>query len=301
MEAAAGLAADAQLEAVAARPLAYAAGMALDPVISARDVRALPGALLVDCRTDPKAYRAGHLPGAHHAQLERDLAAPAADPAHGGRHPLPDPAAFAAALGRWGITPDSHVIAYDDQQGANAAARFWWLVTALGHPRIQVVDGGLAALQAAGFALTTDEPVVAPAPPYPHVALVRPLADIDEVDRARGAADRRVIDVRAAVRYRGDSEPIDPIAGHIPGVRNAPFADNLRADGTFKTADELRALYAGVLDGIPPDQTIVHCGSGVTACHTLLAMDRAGLSGAKLYVGSWSEWCRQPERPRDPR
>jgi thiosulfate/3-mercaptopyruvate sulfurtransferase len=120
------------------------------------------------------------------------------------------------------------------------------------------------------------------------------------VERARSAADRRLIDVRAAFRFRGDSEPFDPIAGHIPGARNAPYAETLRADGTFKSADELRAWFAGVLDGIAPAQAIVHCGSGVTACHTLLALERAGLHGATLYVGSWSEWCRNPERAREP-
>jgi thiosulfate/3-mercaptopyruvate sulfurtransferase len=274
--------------------------MSLDPVISARELAALTDVVLVDCRADAKAYRAGHLPGARHAQLERDLAAPAPDPAHGGRHPLPSVHDFAATLGRWGITPSSRVVAYDDQNGANAAARFWWLMKAMGHQDVQVVDGGLAALLQAGFALTTDEPVPAPQPPYPCTELVRGRADIDEVEHARGDAGRRVIDVRAAVRYRGDSEPFDPVAGHIPGVRNAPYADNLRADGTFKSADELRALYAIQLDGVAPAQTIIHCGSGVTACHTLLALERAGLHGAKLYVGSWSEWCRHPERARDP-
>jgi thiosulfate/3-mercaptopyruvate sulfurtransferase len=274
--------------------------MSLDPVVSARELAALADVVLVDCRADSKAYRAGHLPGARHAQLERDLAAPAPDPAHGGRHPLPSVPDFAATLGRWGITPSSRVVAYDDQNGANAAARFWWLMKAMGHQDVQVVDGGLAALLAAGFALTTDEPAPVPQPPYPCAALVRGRADMGEVEHARGAADRRVIDVRAAVRYRGDSEPFDPVAGHIPGVRNAPYADNLRADGTFKTSDELRALYATQLDGVAPAQTIIHCGSGVTACHTLLALERAGLHGAKLYVGSWSEWCRHPERARDP-
>jgi thiosulfate/3-mercaptopyruvate sulfurtransferase len=274
--------------------------MSLDPVISAREVAALRDAVLVDCRVDAKAYRAGHLPGARHAQLERDLAAPAPDAAHGGRHPLPSVQDFAATLGRWGIAPSSRVIAYDDQNGANAAARFWWLLSAIGHQAVQVVDGGLPALVAAGFALTTEVPEPAAQPPYPATAWVRGVADIDEVERIRGAAERRLVDVRAAFRYRGDSEPIDPIAGHIPGARNAPFADNLHADGTFKTADELRALYAGVLDGVAPAQTIIHCGSGVTACHTLLALERVGLSGAKLYVGSWSEWCRNPERAREP-
>jgi thiosulfate/3-mercaptopyruvate sulfurtransferase len=275
--------------------------MIADPVISARELAALTDAVLVDCRPDPRAYAAGHLAGARHAQLERDLAAPVTDPARGGRHPLPSVPVFAATLGRWGITPRSRVVAYDDQGGANAASRLWWLLKAMGHPDVRVVDGGLAALREAGFALTTDEPPVPEEEsPYPCRALVREVADIDEVERARGAADRRVIDVRAGVRYRGESEPFDPIAGHIPGARNAPYADNLRADGTFKTAGELRALLTGALDGIAPAQTIVHCGSGVTACHTLLALDRAGLSGARLYVGSWSEWCRNPGRAREP-
>ena len=274
--------------------------MPLDPVVSPRELASLTGVVILDCRADASAYRAGHLPGAWHVQLDRDLAAPNPDPAKGGRHPLPDPAELAARLGRWGVTPTSHVVAYDDQHGANAAARLWWLLKAVGHDKVQVVDGGLAALVAAGFGLTGDEPAPLAGPPYPVPGLVRPCADIDEVEAARGAPDRRVIDVRAAARYRGDSEPFDPIAGHIPGAHNAPYADNLRPDGTFKTADELRAMYTGVLAGIAPAQTIVHCGSGVTACHTLLAMERAGLSGAKLYVGSWSEWCRNLERARAP-
>jgi len=274
--------------------------MSLDPVISARELASLIDVVLVDCRPDSRAYDAGHLRDARHAQLERDLAAPARDPAHGGRHPLPSVDALAATLGRWGITPSSRVVAYDDQNGANAAARLWWLLQAIGHRDVQVVDGGLAALREAGFPLTTDVPAPNAQAPYPCAGLVRGLADIDEVERARSAADRRLIDVRAAFRFRGDSEPFDPIAGHIPGARNAPYAETLRADGTFKSADELRAWFAGVLDGIAPAQAIVHCGSGVTACHTLLALERAGLHGATLYVGSWSEWCRNPERAREP-
>lgn len=275
--------------------------MPVDPVISPRELAALTDAVLVDCRPDARAYAAGHLAGAHHAQLERDLASPAPDPAHGGRHPLPPIRTLAATLGRWGITPRKRVVAYDDHNGANAASRLWWLLKAMGHPDVRVVDGGLAALRDAGFTLTTDVPPPDPEPEtYPTLAWVRDTADIDEVERARTAADRRLIDVRAAFRFRGESEPIDPIAGHIPGARNVPYADNLRPDGTFKSADELRALLTGALDGIPPERTIVHCGSGVTACHTLLALERAGMRGAKLYVGSWSEWCRRPERARDP-
>jgi len=274
--------------------------MALDPILSPRELAASSDVVLFDCRPDAGAYRAGHLPGARHAQLERDLSAPAPSPEHGGRHPLPDLLDFSERLGRWGVTPSSRVVAYDDQNGANAAARLWWLLKAVGHERVQVVDGGLAALVAAGFQLTTDEPVLRGEPRYPTSAWQRERADIDDVERARGAADRRVIDVRAGVRYRGESEPIDPVAGHIPGARNVPLTDNLGPDGTFKSADELRALYDAALDGVGSEQTIVHCGSGVTACHTLLALERAGLAGAKLYVGSWSEWCRNPERAREP-
>jgi thiosulfate/3-mercaptopyruvate sulfurtransferase len=274
--------------------------MALDPVISARELALLSDVVLLDCRPDPRAYGAGHLIGARHAQLERDLAAPTSDPAHGGRHPLPSVRDLAVTLGSWGIAPSSRVIAYDDQGGANAAARLWWMLRAVGHRDVQVVDGGLAALRDAGFAMTTEEPVPGAGPPYPCAELADAIVDIDDVERARGAADRRLIDVRAAFRFRGDSDPFDPVAGHIPGARNAPYAENLRADGTFKSADELRALLTGVLDGIAPAQTIVHCGSGVTACHTLLALDRAGLHGARLYVGSWSEWCRHTERAREP-
>jgi thiosulfate/3-mercaptopyruvate sulfurtransferase len=274
--------------------------MALDPILPARALASLTDVVLIDARTDAAAYDAGHLAGARHAQLERDLAAPAPDPARGGRHPLPALAAFAATLGRWGITPRSHVVIYDDQLGANAASRAWWLLKAVGHEAVQIVDGGLPALTAAGFALTAEAPVVSAAAPYPVTARVRPAAEIAEVDRVRTDPARRLIDVRAPFRYLGEREPIDPIAGHIPGARNAPFADNLHADGTFKTADELRAHFAAVLDGVPADQAIIQCGSGVTACHTLVALERAGLHGAKLYVGSWSEWCRDPQRPREP-
>ncbi|HKP55846.1 MAG TPA: sulfurtransferase [Polyangiales bacterium] len=272
--------------------------MPLDPVLPVSALGSLRDLALIDCRPDEAAYRAGHVPGARHAQLERDLSAPAHNPARGGRHPLPDARDFARTLGRWGITPRSHVVAYDDQNGANAAARLWWMLRALGHERVQVLDGGLPALVAAG--LTAEVPEPSAEPPYPAAAFTLPLADIDEVESARSAPDRRVIDVRAAFRYRGEKEPIDPIAGHIPGARNAPLTDNLRADGTFKSADELRELYARALDGVSPERTILHCGSGVTACHSLLALERAGLPGAKLYVGSWGEWCRNPQRPREP-
>lgn len=274
--------------------------MTLDPIVSARELANRRDITWFDCRVDEAKYREGHIAGARHAQLERDLSAPAPNPAQGGRHPLPQLAKFATQLGRWGITPRSHVIAYDDQNGMNAAARFWWLLKAVGHDNVQVVDGGLPALIAAGFALTTEAPAPHQEAPYPVFELTRPTADLDEVDSARRDATRAVIDVRAAFRYRGEKEPIDPIAGHIPGAKNVELTQNLREDGTWKSAEELRALYTAALSGVAPEQTIVHCGSGVTACHTLLALDRAGLTGAKLYVGSWSEWCRNTSRPREP-
>lgn len=274
--------------------------MTLDPVLPATSLAELDDVVLLDCRVDTQAYEAGHIAGAIHAQLECDLAAPAPDPAHGGRHPLPALHAWCATLGRWGVAPSAHVVAYDDQGGANAAARAWWLLRALGHERVQVIDGGLAALLAAGHSLTRDPSTATPAPPYPAASWAARVADIDEVERARLRPDRRLLDVRAAFRYRGEREPIDPIAGHIPGARNIPFSENLRADGTFKPARELREVYERVLAQVAPDRTIVHCGSGVTACHTLLALERAGLPGASLYVGSWSEWCRNPERAREP-
>ncbi len=275
----------------------------LDPVVSVQELRGnLDTVRLFDVRSGPKArtaYAEGHLRGALYADLETELAAPAPHPEHGGRHPLPAIDVFAAQLGAWGITPESHVVAYDDQSGMNAAARMWWMLRAVGHRRVQVLDGGLKAALAGGLALTTELPALPKAAPYPARDYTLPLADIDEVDRARHQPSRAVLDVRAAARYRGETEPIDPIAGHIPGARNLPLTENLDANGHLKSAAELRALYSQWLGPVPASDLIVHCGSGVTACHTLLALERAGLHGAKLYVGSWGEWCRTA-RPRDP-
>lgn len=270
--------------------------MALDPIISPQELAELLAVALFDCRPETTAYLAGHVEGARHAALDRDLSAPTEDAARGGRHPLPRVQDLSALLGQWGVSPSTHVVAYDAQHGSHSAARLWWLLKAFGHERVQVVDGGLAALQAAGFPLSKEVPEVEPAPPYPAHRFARAQADIDEVERARLDPAWRVVDVRAAARYRGESEPIDPIAGHIPGAINVPFSENLDAQGRFKGAEELRALYRDQL-GVPAAQAIIHCGSGVTACHTLLALERAGMLGAKLYVGSWSEWCRS-DRPR---
>jgi len=261
------------------------------PLISATDLAALNQHVrLLDCRPGA-AYGAGHLPGALHADLERDLSRAGEegfDPAQGGRHPLPDLRAWRDTLGRWGITPDTAVVCYDDQGGANAAARAWWMLRACGHERVRVLDGGLQAALDAGMSLTTETPAVEGAAPYPASHWQWTTVDIGVVEKLAKTDDWTVIDVRSAPRYRGEAEPIDPVAGHIPGAVNVPFTENLGADGRFKSFESLRAMYGGY----DPARLVVHCGSGVTACHTLLALDQAGLAGGALFVGSWSEWCR---------
>lgn len=251
-----------------------------------------PSAILLDAR--PRAaYEAGHLPNAIHADPDRDLAAPR-DPAHGGRHPLPPLDLWLRRVGEWGIGPESEVVIYDAQSGANAASRAWWMLRAIGHERVAVLDGGM---QAAGAALTTEVPSPKSRVPYPASSWLRPTVTIDEVDARRADASWKVLDVRSGERYRGEVEPFDPIAGHIPGAVNLPYAENLDG-GFFKDRSALRTQYDQLLGGTPPERLIVHCGSGVTACHTLLALEAAGLDGAALYVGSWSEWCRNEDRPR---
>jgi thiosulfate/3-mercaptopyruvate sulfurtransferase len=266
------------------------------PLVSPEELSRAPQAYrLIDARPGPTAYAAGHLAGAVHGDLNRDLSdalAPGFDAARGGRHPLPLPERFARTLGAWGIAEDASVAVYDDQGGANAAARAWWMLRALGHERAFVVDGGFAAAVAAGLEVTSEVPAFAPVVRKAPAAWARPTESIDEVARLVGAKERALLDVRSRERFRGDSETLDPVAGHIPGAINLPYAENLRANGRFKPADELRAMYTQLLAGVPPERLILQCGSGVTACHTLLALEAAGLPGSALYVGSWSEWCR---------
>ena len=254
---------------------------------------------LVDARGS--GYEDGHLPGAVHADLERDLsAAGTVPPERGGRHPLPPPGDFARTLGRWGITPETDVVIYDDKGGANAASRLWWMLRAFGHERVAVLDGGMQAAVDAGIEPTRAEPEVEPAPPYPAGEYALPTTDIGGVARRANDPGWVVLDVREGARFRGETEPLDPVAGHIPGARNLFFGDNLDARGRFEAPEKLRAMYEQLLGDVPPERLVVSCGSGVTACHTLLALERAGLRGASLYVGSWSEWCRDPSRPREP-
>lgn len=261
------------------------------PLVKPADLSALD-AILLDARANKAAYDAGHLPGAIHADLETQLSAarePGADPARGGRHPLPSIERWSQQLGAWGITPDRNVVVYDDQAGANAASRAWWMLRSAGHANAFVLDGGLTP----ELALTTEPPQITPAPPYPATSWQWPTVDMPHVDSLRSDPAWRVLDVRSRERFRGETEPIDPIAGHIPGAINLPFAENL-ANGVYKSSAVLRDQYTALLGDTPPERVVVHCGSGVTACHTLLALEAAGLHGAALYVGSWGEWCRNP-------
>jgi thiosulfate/3-mercaptopyruvate sulfurtransferase len=270
------------------------------PLISAAELApSFDRVRLIDARGGGRAaYAESHLRGAVFADLETDLASPR-DPRQGGRHPLPPIERWCSTLGRWGIGTDTEVVVYDAAGGANAAARAWWMLRAVGHQRVAVLDGGIQAASAAGLPMTYDVPAIEPAAPYPLPpgnAWALPVLGADEVDALRLDPDRRLVDVRADFRYRGESDPFDPNPGHIPGAVNAPYADTLR-EGRFLPPEELRRRFERVLEGRPPHDAVFYCGSGVTACHALLAMAQAGLDGAGLYVGSWSEWGRS-DRPR---
>lgn len=248
--------------------------------------------ILIDARSGTDAhdrYLKAHLDHALHVDLDKDLATKTADPANGGRHPLPDIHAFGSFLGALGIGPSDQIVVYDDKNGANAAARFWWMLRSLGHQNIQVLNGGMIAAEKAGIQVISGEEKKHPGAPYP-VSKWKDTVDIDEVAALRENPDYIIIDVREAYRYNGEREPLDKIAGHIPGAINIPYPENLDSNGTFLSAEELNKKYLSAINQISPDHVIVHCGSGVTACHTLLALEEAGIKGPRLYVGSWSEW-----------
>ncbi|KVT81360.1 3-mercaptopyruvate sulfurtransferase [Burkholderia ubonensis] len=255
---------------------------------------------LFDCRFDladtgagETAYAAGHIPGAQYLHLDRDLSG--RKTGTNGRHPLPTRDALVATLVDRGLKQGQQVVAYD-AQGGSYAARLWWLLRWLGHDSVAVLDGGLQAWQAAGQPLTT-ETQHPPRGDFRAQAPLESTVDAQAVLANLTSHARVVIDARAADRYRGENETIDPVGGHIPGARNRFFKDNLAADGRFKTGHELRETFSALLAGTEPNLAILQCGSGVTACHNALAMEIAGLHGASLYPGSWSEWCADPSRP----
>jgi len=258
-----------------------------------------PRWVVFDCRHDlarpdwgRAEYLKGHLPGARFLHLDEDLSGPPTGT--NGRHPLPDPKVFAAKLGAAGVAPETQVVAYDVQSGASAA-RLWWLVRWLGHDAVAVLDGGCGKWRREGRPEMTALPRITSARFEPRT---RPLAvDIGFVATHLRDPQWRLVDARAAERYRGESEPIDPVAGHIPGSVNRCIGGNLDAGGQFKQPARLSEEWQAMLAGLAPERVVHSCGSGVAACHNLLAMEIAGLAGSRLYAGSWSEWCADPSRP----
>ena len=259
-----------------------------------------PALVIVDVRHDlaqpdhwgEDRYRESHLPGAHFAHLDRDLSA--RKTGRNGRHPLPSPDAAAALFSRLSIDASKEVIAYDQGSGM-FASRLWWMLRWLGHDAAAVLDGGFDQWTREGRPVTTDVPA-----PGNASFTARPVAatvNADDVARSLTATGLMLVDARAPERYRGETEPMDPVAGHIPGALNRYYGNNLTPEGRFKPADVLRREFADVIGEAPLDRIVHYCGSGVTACHNVLAMEVAGLSGTRLYPGSWSEWCADPARP----
>lgn len=256
--------------------------------------------VVFDCRhtlTDPdagrRAYAREHIPTARFAHMEEDLSDYSIRGA--GRHPLPDPHRFAEKLGRWGVGENTQVVLYDDSFGS-MAVRMWWMLKWMGHEAAALLDGGLPKWRREGRPLTADPPEI-----FPTVFAARPdrgmWASAMEVAEGLAKGTIRLIDARAPERFHGEKETIDPVAGHVPGAVNHPFEDNLGLDGTFLPEEALAEAYRALLNGVPAGKIVQMCGSGVTACHNLLAMEMAGFKGARLYPGSWSEWIADPLRP----
>ncbi len=256
--------------------------------------------VVFDCRHDlaqpdagRTAYEAGHLPGAYFLHVDDDLSGPRTG--KNGRHPLPERALLATSLRAAGVNANSQVVAYD-ASGGMYAARLWWLMRWLGHENVAVLDGGLPAWIDAGLPRSQQTPLTR-AGDFVVTDSRMTVADVEVVRDNLPSASRLLVDARAPERYRGDVEPLDPVGGHIPGAANRFFQLNLQADGRFKPAQVLRDEFALLLGQRAAQDLIHHCGSGVSACHNLLAMEQAGLHGAALYPGSWSEWCADPARP----
>ena len=251
--------------------------------------------VLVDATNSPTAYQnnqQSHLLGALFVDVNTQLADIKEDVSIGGRHPLPIVGQFSKTLTDLGITPETWVVVYDDKNGANAAARFWWMLRSIGHKKVQVLSGGIQAAIQAGFPTSSAVEVPTQVESYPVQHWQWPTIDLQGMDEMIQKDNFVVIDVRESQRYRGETEPIDLVAGHIPGATNIPFMTNLDANGFFLSPEELKEQYQKAFENIPEENRVVHCGSGVTACHTLLALAIADMPMPKLYVGSWSEWSR---------
>ena len=258
-----------------------------------------PDWIIIDCRfsladteAGAKAYRHGHIPNARYAHLDKDLSSAITD--FTGRHPLPNFALLAKKLGDWGVTNTSQVAVYDDAGGA-FAGRLWWLLRCMGHDKVAVLNGGIKQWQKQGLPVTTTLPTVKPATFRPYL---NEAAWLNAVQVQNSLAQKTIclIDARTPERYRGEQEPVDPVAGHIPYALNRAFQLNLDSNGLFLSAEQLREQFNQLIGTTIPERVVHYCGSGVTACHNLLAMEYAGLTGSKLYAGSWSEWIRNKNR-----
>ena len=275
-------------------------GLMYETLINSTNLVALTrtaGHKIFDCRFNladtwagQRAYDAGHIPGAYYLHLDNDLSSPIT-PASG-RHPLPDTHQLAARLAACGVTQDTQIIVYDDNSGA-FAARAWWLLRWMGHKAVAVLDGGWSAWLEQGGNLEQETP---PLPVAGNFAARLQAGAFLSTSQLLGAHGMQLVDARSPERFRGEVEPLDTVAGHIPGAYNRPLTDNL-LDGAFKPAATLKAEWQALLRNTPAGKVVHMCGSGVTACHNLLAMEIAGISGSRLYAGSWSEWIRDTDRP----
>lgn len=239
-----------------------------------------------------QTYLQNHIKGARFIDLDKDLAEIGKDAAFGGRHPLPDIHKFAETLSNIGISENSHIVIYDDKNGGNAAARAWWMLKSFGIDNVQVLNGGIQAAEKGGVEFSSGNEHFDKTSLLTRDHWLLPVSNLEEVERELQKGSSTVIDVRDAYRYKGESEPIDLMAGHIPGAINIPFSENLDEDGHFLSPEVLKEKYAKLLENTSKN-LIIHCGSGVTACHTILALNYAGFQIPNLYVGSWSEWSRR--------
>lgn len=270
----------------------------MSPIISPSELKNIfqnPSLIILDARAGKNMYQTyleKHVKGARFIDLDKDLAEIGDDAAFGGRHPLPEIERFAETLAGFGIAENSHVVIYDDKNGANAAARAWWMLRSFGLQNVQVLDGGIQAAEKEGIEFSAGEEIFKKTDLIKTEGWLLPVKTLEDVENELISYFSTVVDVRDAYRYRGESEPIDLVAGHIPGAINIPFSENLDEKGNFLKPEILKEKYIQILKD-KPQHLIIHCGSGVTACHTILALDYAGLPIPDLYVGSWSEWSRR--------
>ncbi|MCF2220715.1 sulfurtransferase [Chryseobacterium sp. PS-8] len=269
----------------------------MQSIISPSELKNLPteNLIILDARAGKDVYQNylnKHIKGARFIDLDKDLAEIGENAAFGGRHPLPEIKKFAETISNLGISENNHIVVYDDKNGSNAAARAWWMLKAFGFENVQVLDGGFQNAEKEGVEFSSGEESFEKADLIHKENWFLPVSDLETVENELTKQSSTVVDVRDSYRYRGESEPIDLVAGHIPGAINIPFSENLDENGNFLSPEILREKYSKLLEG-KPENLIIHCGSGVTACHTILALDYAGFKIPNLYVGSWSEWSRR--------